>query len=98
MVTLLITSFLLLAGITYALYLWQRPSSKGGTEALLPPPPGGISLFGAAPSEEPSPRELTDGESAEERAALLERAASGDKSELEEAVKDSALYDAVLNT
>ncbi|HKQ53206.1 MAG TPA: hypothetical protein VJT74_12610 [Pyrinomonadaceae bacterium] len=97
MVTLLITSFLLLAGITYALYLWQRPSSKEGAEALLPPPHGGVSLFGDDPVEEPAPRELTDGESAEERAALLERAAEGDKSALEEAVTDAVLYDEVLN-
>ena len=100
MVTLLITSFLLLAGITYALYLWQRPSSKGGAEALLPPPPGrGVSLFGDDPAAEPAPRELTDGESIaeEERRALLERAAGGDKSVLEEAVEDAALYDEALN-
>jgi len=99
MVTLLITSFLLLAGITYALYLWQRPSSKGGAEALLPPPPArGVSLFGDDASEEPAPREPTDGNSVlEERRALLARAEEGDKSVLEEAVKDAALYDELLN-
>jgi hypothetical protein len=96
MVTLLITSFLLIAGITYALYLWQRPSSKGTAEALLPPPPGGVSLF----DDEPAPRELAAGESVadeEERRALLARAEAGDKSALEEAATDPALYDEVLN-
>ncbi len=99
MVTLLITSFLLIAGITYALYLWQRPSSKGTAEALLPPPHGGVSLFGADPAGEPAPRELTDGKSVkeEERRALLARAEAGDKSALEEAATDPALYDEVLN-
>ncbi len=98
MVTLLITSFLLIAGITYALYLWQRPSTKGTVEALLPPPPGGVSLFGDDPGE-PAPRELTDGKNVqeEERRALLSRAEAGDKEALEEAVRDVALYDEVLN-
>ena len=99
MVTLLITSFLLLAGITYALYLWQRPSSKGSAEALLPPPRVGVSLFGDDPAEEPWRRELTDGKSVEEeeRRALLARAEAGDQRALEEAAKDAALYDEVLN-
>ena len=98
MVTLLITSFLLIAGITYALYLWQRPSSKGGAEALLPPPPRGVSLFGDDPGVEPQPRELTDGKGVEEeRRALLARAEAGDKSALEEAASDAALYDEVLD-
>lgn len=96
MVTLLVTSFLLIAGITYAIYLWQRPSSKGTAEALLPPPAGGVSLFG----DEPAPRELAAGESVrdeEGRRALLARAEAGDKTALEEAATDPALYDEVLN-
>lgn len=101
MVTLLITSFLLIAGITYALYLWQRPSSKGTAEALLPPPAGGVSLFGDDPGEEPQPRELTDGKRVdeEERRALLVRAAAGEHSALEEAqaTGDPVFYDEVLN-
>lgn len=98
MVTLLVTSFLLIAGITYALYLWQRPPSKGTAEALLPPPPGGVSLFGDDPGE-PAPRELADGKTVrgEERRALLARAEAGDKSALDEAAVDPALYDEVLN-
>ena len=99
MVTLLITSFLLIAGITYALYLWQRPSSKEGAEALLPPPPG-VSLFGDDAAE-PSPRELADGKAVEdeERRALISRAEEGDRAALEgaHAAGDAALYDEVLN-
>ena len=100
MVTLLITSFLLLAGITYAVYLWQRPSSKEGAPILLQPPPGRVSLFGDEEAE-PAPRELSDGKTAEEeeRRALLARAATGDKGALEEAhaAGNIALYDEVLN-
>jgi hypothetical protein len=99
MVTLLITSFLLLAGITYAVYLWQRPSSKEGAEALLPPPRG-AGLFSEDPGE-PAPRELTDGKNPqeEERRALLSRAEAGERKALDDAraLNDAALYDEVLN-
>jgi hypothetical protein len=99
MVTFLITSFLLLAGITYAAYLWQRPSSKEGAEALLPPP-GAAGLFSEDPGE-PAPRELSDGRNPgeDERRALLARAEAGDKEALDEAraTEDAALYDEVLN-
>jgi hypothetical protein len=99
MVTLLITSFLLLAGITYAVYLWQRPSSKGGAEALLPPPRG-AGLFSDDPGE-PAPRELADGKDSreDERRALLSRAEAGERKALDDAraLNDAALYDEVLN-
>jgi hypothetical protein len=99
MVTLLITSFLLLAGITYAVYLWQRPSSKEGAEALLPPP-GAAGLFSEDPGE-PAPRELADGKNPgeDERRELLSRAEAGEKQALDDAraLNDAALYDAVLN-
>ncbi len=101
MVTLLITSFLLLAGITYAVYLWQRPSSTESTEALLPPPRGG-GLFTDELSEPLPQRELTEGNglSEDERRALLSRAEAGDKKALDDAraTEDAALYDEVLNT
>ena len=99
MVTLLITSFLLLAGITYAVYLWQRPSSKEGAEALLPPPRG-AGLFSEDPGE-PAPRELADGKNTQEdeRRALLSRAEAGERKALDDAraLGDAALYDEVLN-
>lgn len=103
MVTLLITSFLLLAGITYVIYLWQRPSSHEETELSLPPPPPphARGLFDDDGRNEPSSRQLSNGQvfAEEERRALLERAAAGDKETLREALaaEDPALYDEVLN-
>jgi hypothetical protein len=99
MVTLLITSFLLLAGITYVIYLWQRPSSKSGAEFQLAPPRA-VGLFDHQSSDEAVPLELSGGEeeTAAQRKALLERAAAGDKEALHDAIHDAALYDEVLNT
>jgi hypothetical protein len=100
MVTLLITSFLLLAGITYVVYLWQRPSSQDETEFILPPPRA-ASLFDDDGLSNPPPRELAAGEAveAEQREALFARAEAGDKEALLEAhaTRDLALYDEVLN-
>ena len=100
MVTLLITSFLLLAGITYVVYLWQRPSSKEEPEFSLPPPRV-AGLFDDDGLIEQSPRQLAGGEifTVEERHMLLERAAAGDKEALFEAhaARDASLYDEVLN-
>ena len=101
MVTLLITSFLLLAGITYAIYLWQRPSSNEEAEFILPPTRV-RGLFDDDGINEQSLRQLAGGEviaAAEQRRALLERAAAGDKEALPlaQAARDAALYDEVLN-
>lgn len=100
MVTFLITSFLLLAGITYAIYLWQRPSSHEEAELSLPPPRA-AGLFDDQGLTEPPLRELLSGEviAKEQRQALLTRATTGDRETLHEAhaVGDSALYDEVLN-
>jgi hypothetical protein len=102
MVTLLITSFLLLAGITYAIYLWQRPSSKEEAEFMLPsaPPPRVRGLFDDD-GLETTPRELTSAKlmTEEERNAFIARARTGDKESLREAhaTGDAALYDEVLN-
>lgn len=101
MVTLLITSFLLLAGISYVIYLWQRPSSNEEADYLLPSPPRAAGLFDDKGFDEPSVRELPGGEAFldEQREALLARASSGDKEALVQAhaVPDGALYDEVLN-
>jgi hypothetical protein len=101
MVTLLITSFLLLAGITYVIYLWQRPSSNRDAEYSLPP--HAVGLFEEKALKESAPaRELPSGNTIadEQRRALLSRAASGDKEALRDAnaTNDAALYDEVLNT
>lgn len=99
MVTLLITSFFLLAGITYVVYLWQRPSSNQQAELNFPPPRA-VGLFDDNGSNEP-PRELPGGEAvAEEQCqALLARAAAGDKEALRDALalQDTGVYDEVLN-
>jgi hypothetical protein len=100
MVTLLITSFLILAGITYVVYLWQRPSPREGAEYTLPPPRA-VGLFDDDTVNELSPRELTSGEDVtqQQREALLIRARAGDKESLPEAhaFHDHHLYDEVLN-
>lgn len=101
MVTLLITSIFLLAGITYAIYLWQRPASKEDAEFMLPPPPRAVGLFDERDLNAPSPRELPGGKAVaeEDRQALLARAAEGDKEALRDAhaFPDAAVYDEVLN-
>jgi hypothetical protein len=100
MVALLITSFFLLAGITYVIYLWQRPSSNEDAQFSLPPPRS-ASLFDEAGLNEARPRELQSGEAAtaEHRRDLLARASAGDKEALPDAhaLGDAALYDEVLN-
>jgi hypothetical protein len=100
MVTLLITSFLLLAGITYVVYLWQRPSSQDEIEFTLPPPRA-ASLFSDDGLSNSSPRELASAEAVaeDERDALLARAEEGDRETLLDAhaTRDRALYDKVLN-
>jgi hypothetical protein len=103
MVTLLITSFLLLAGITYAVYLWQRPSSQREADLSLPPPPSGVrGLFDINDEMESRPRQLSADQvalEASERRALVERATAGDKETLivAHATLDAAFYDEVLN-
>jgi hypothetical protein len=100
MVTLLITSFLLIAGITYAVYLWQRPSSNEEAEFTLPPSRA-VGLFDREGFDEPAPREISSAEAVAEelRSALLKRAETGDKEALLEAhaTRDDHLYDEVLN-
>jgi acyl-homoserine lactone acylase PvdQ len=100
MVTLLITSFFLLAGITYAIYLWQRPSSSEEAEFTFPPPRA-TGLFDESGLNEPSPRGLPSSGvfTEQERTALLARASEGDKQVLRDAsaTRDPALYDEVLN-
>jgi hypothetical protein len=100
MVTLLITSFFLLAGITYVIYLWQRPSSNQQAEFNFPPPRA-VGLFDDNGLSEPPPRELSSGDDVaeEDRQALLARAAAGDKEALRDALAspDAGIYDEVLN-
>lgn len=103
MVTVLITSFLLIAAISYAIYRWQRISSNESTGHALPPPPRPRGLFNDEHSDAQLAARLREAEaekqSSEQRACLLERAAQGDKAALLEAhaTGNKALYDEVLN-
>ncbi|HEX8847364.1 MAG TPA: hypothetical protein VF791_22160 [Pyrinomonadaceae bacterium] len=104
MVALLITTFFLLAGITYAFYLRQRSSSREDLDLLLPPPANTAGLFGdrGLLEEAPAPalaEEERKAKFAELRRSLISRAASGDREALREAqaTADDALYDEVLD-
>jgi hypothetical protein len=99
MVTVLITSFLLLAVISYAIYRQQRASSGENEERALPPPHA-HSLFSGNDSDADALESLKEVErqASERREALLGRAAQGDKASLADASGDPALYDAVLDT
>lgn len=104
MVTVLITSFLLLAVIAYALYWRQQSSSSRNAQQdhVLPPVPGWSGLFGeevaAGARQLRSVAESATREEARSKALL--RAAQGEKSVLLEVrdCNDAALYNEVLNT
>lgn len=104
MVTVLITSFLLLAAIIYAVY-WrqQSPSSRSAQQDhVLPPAPGWSGLFGeeTANQKQLASAAVERAAQEEERAKILSRAAQGEKDALPSArsTGDAALYDEVLNT
>jgi hypothetical protein len=107
MVTVLVTSFLLLAAISYAIYCWQRTSSNENAERALPPPPRARGLFTGEGTEGESTRarllraaqEEEEQARAELRSRLLERAAAGDRAVLVEAHEsgNAALYDELLD-
>jgi hypothetical protein len=103
MVTVLITSFLLIAAISYAIYCRQRPSSNANAERALPPPPPARGLFNdldsAVAADVARLAELeTANKASALRAALLRRAAQADRSALSDARGDEALYEEVLGT
>ena len=102
MVTVLITSFLLLAAIIYAVYRWQAPSSTAQQEHVLPPAPGWDGLFGEeiANQHKQLQSEAESVARAEERAEILERATQGERSVLAEArsTGSAELYNDVLTT
>jgi hypothetical protein len=99
MVTLLITSVLLLAAISFAIYCWQRISSNETSERALPPPPPARGLFSDQDSDAARAIEAEIRSQAleEKRASLLERAAQGDRAALPESIEDPNLYDEVLD-
>jgi hypothetical protein len=104
MVTLLITSFFILAFLAVAVYFWQKPASTTETESLLPPSEWRGLFSDGIPDQSP---EVDDSETTaihlQKRAELLQRAKSGDKSVLQEArnlinLQDASVYDEVLNS
>lgn len=100
MVTVLVTSFLLFAAISYAIYWWQRSSSTEDSQQVLPPTRMG-GLFGEVSREEEAAILAAEEEASRlaERSHLLARAAEGDKKALDEAqaTDDAGLYDEVLD-
>jgi hypothetical protein len=100
MVTVLVTSFFLFAAISYAIYRWQRSSSITEAERVLPPSRMG-GLFGQLSQQEEAALLAAEKEAnhAAYRAALLARAAEGDKKTLDEALAspDANLYGEVLD-
>ena len=100
MVTVLVTSFLLFAAISYAIYWWQRNSSTEDAERILPPPRMG-GLFSAPDPADAAALLAAENEAknSELRAALVKRAAEGDKKALDEAslIGDAKLYDEALD-
>lgn len=100
MVTVLVTSFFLLAAISYAIYWWQRSSSGENAERVLPPARA-VALFGELSRAEEAALLAAEQEASDmaQRTALLTRAAAGDKKTLDEAqaTNNASLYDAVLD-
>jgi hypothetical protein len=102
MVTFLITSFFVLAGLGIALYFWQKPRSVAESEP--PALPSGRALFidgtphGNALAQAQADSELT-ATAAARRRELVERAQARDNSILEEArnIGDANLYEEVLD-
>jgi hypothetical protein len=103
MVTILITSFFVLAVLAIAIYFWQKPISSIEVEALRPPPGRGLFIDGTP--DDPSlaqPGAEADLEAtanaAAKRRELVERAVAGEKSTLLEAYQaDAELYEQALN-
>ncbi len=102
MVSLFITAFISLLVILFisgiGLYYWQK-SARDDAERILPPSPDFHGLFGdQAPTPEAKTQEEVE-RRAHETSLLIERAANGDKSALNEANQsgDTGLYERVLD-
>ena len=101
MVIFLITSILLVGLLAISVYFWQKPSKRPST-AELPPPINPRGLFDPGGSDtaiQLGTTLPTDVDSKIALEALLERAAQGDKSVLQEAheLSDRTVYTDVLN-
>jgi hypothetical protein len=102
MVTLLITSFFVLAFLAIAIYFWQKPASPIEAEALPPPPGRGLfidgTLDGQALAKAAAASEAA-ANAASKRRELIERAKDGENSILFEArnTEDADFYEEALN-
>jgi hypothetical protein len=100
MVTVLVTSFLLFAAISYAIYWWQRSSSNENAERVFQPSRT-VGLFGEISQAEEAALLAAEKEAHQSarRSNLLARAATGDRKALDEAhgSADAPLYDEVLD-
>ena len=102
MVTILITSFFILAFLAVAIYFWQKPASSTEAEVLRPPPGRGLFIDGTfdgqAAAVVEAESEIT-ANAARQRSELLERAKGGEKSALQEArsIGDTNLYEEALD-
>jgi len=103
MVTILITSFFILAFLAIAVYFWQKPASLPEAETALRPPPGrGLFIDGTPHGQELAKAEAESKATANalaQRTELVARAKGGEKPILLEArnTQDAALYEEVLN-
>lgn len=103
MVTLLITSFFVLAFLAIAIYFWQKPTTSTEAEALPPPPGHGLFIDGTPDGQAQLQAEAdleATANAAAKRRELIERAGAGEKSTLQEAYKaqDPELYEEALNS
>lgn len=105
MVTFLITSLVILAFLSVAVYFWQKPASFDETEALLPSPEWRGLFIDGDPDGEISSEDNSEvtATTLQQRTALLDRAAKGEKSALQEArntsdSEDSSFYEEVLSS
>lgn len=99
MVTLLFTSIVIIGFVGLALYFWQKPK-QNSDRASLPPLPPPRSLFSEPGTTSIAPSLAPDSvETEKQRALLLERARSADKSALDaaQALGATDLYDEILN-
>ena len=101
MVTVLVTSFLILVIISFAIYRWQRVEPTDHLKRTLPTPPEFSGLFAESDAEENARLNAAHLEEAlkDKRHALCLRAADGDRETLIEAHQsgDATLYDEVLD-
>jgi hypothetical protein len=101
MVTVLITSFLLLVVISFAIYRWQRSVSGDISDHSLPPSQDFEGLFAESIAKEQARLDAAqvEQERYDKRVELLARAGKGDKSALLDAQQtgDAKLYEEILN-